>query len=80
MDDGLEKKVSVLDSASKWYYGRDFVEADLVPGSELVFSYNKNKERSLGTKTVDMVRAGVVEVLKLGGYVAGFYFLYTFLQ
>ena len=80
MDDGLENRVGVLDRASNWYYGRDFVEADLMPGSELVFSYNRNRERSLGTKAVDMARAGAVEVLKLGGFVAGLYFLSAYLH
>jgi hypothetical protein len=80
MDDGLEKKVGFLDNVSSYYYGKDFVDADLALGSEMIFSYNNNKDRSFAAKTAGMARAGVVEALKIGGYIAALGLAYNWLM
>lgn len=80
MNDGLEKKVGFLDSVSSHYYAKDYCIADLSLGSEMVFSYDNNKDKSRAQKTADMARAGVVEALKIGGYLAAIGFAYTWLM
>ncbi|MBN2458835.1 hypothetical protein JXB28_00995 [Candidatus Woesearchaeota archaeon] len=81
MDDGLEKKVGFLDSVTSYYYGKDFVEADLAPGSEMVFALNKHHGHyNAAKKAADVARAGVVEALKIGGYLAAIGFAYTWIM
>jgi len=86
-DEKLEPKVesvpikkSLSEKVSEFYYGLDFYEADLVPGSEIVFSLNKPKERKLISKAADLGRAGIVEALRIGGYIGGAAFLYYFFK